>query len=309
MLFHGATKVDNFNTVEEKLEAAGLNFLCEKKEAYFKKEEEYELIANQFHIMRTDTGNVISKNTVSDGYKILQNIAAFSWLDDLDTVASSQIEYAGAFQDGALVYMAVRQGKVALEENGAVLNFYVLLTNGHIGNKALVVKPIVTSTLNGTTVILGSGSPSSKVEKGIRHTKNMIVSMFEGASSLKAFNNLNETFKETARELSAAPCTKESAVEMFKSIFGITEDSPDLTGRAETGLANKIAKFEELFLAAGGKSCWHAYHASCEFITTERSTRRANKDEDVDTKRLESTLYGANSKTLNIALVHALGLV
>lgn len=305
MIFHGAVNVSQFETLEEKLEAAGLNFDVEKTPVFHLLDGEHKVIPNQHAIRRTDNNMIISSNTVSDGYKLLQNKAAFSWLLDLDEIASPDIEYAGSFKDGALVYVMVKQNITSTLDDGSVLTFYVHLTNGHVGNKSLVARPLVIATKDDKSSILGTGSTSTKIEKGIRHTKSMHVGLLDGKQVFTAFAGSSRSFINKAKALAEKSCTEEQAIELFKKTLALPEVARGDEGKQASAVWNRIDKFIQLFNAAGGSTYWNAYHATCEYITAERATRRSDENEDINVKRMESTLYSNNSRSLTLALSQA----
>lgn len=306
-MFYGATDVSKFETVAEKLEAAGLVFTVEKRAAYCENNEgQLVKVSNQYNIVRTDKDMVISAKTVSSDYKVLQNSEAFAWLDSLDTISSVDITHAGAFANGALVYMMVKQAKTETLKDGSVLSFYVHLTNGHIGNKSLVAVPRVVCTRDGKEILMGTGSTKSKIERGVRHTKKMTVTLEEGRAAFVAFDKLTNQFISNAKKLAEVSCTLDQAKMMFSQIMSLPEIGVGEESKKASSVTNRLEKFTQLFEAAGGKTVWNAYHATCAFITNERSTRLQEGEDSAESKRLQSTLYGANSKTLNLALLHSI---
>lgn len=299
-----AVDVSSFSTMQEKLDAAGLNFKVEKRKAFYQKTPEtpdiYDEVPNQFHIVRTDKGDVISAKTVSDMYKVLQNVDAYNWIDNAAVIGEISIVRGGVFENGAIVYMLGKYHKASTLPDGSVIEHYVLFSNGHGGNKNLVARPVNFCPSNGA--VLSPGASLSKVEKGIRHTKNMTVSMAEGVSVIQDFKDLSASFVGTANKMFNTPLSRQNAEATFKAVFSDPADIDTEKSKAQS--QNRLDKLMELFTAAGGANKWHAYIAACEYVTYERSTRvRATSSSATSAnggaeKRLESVWYGSGSKEL-----------
>jgi phage/plasmid-like protein (TIGR03299 family) len=102
--------------------------------------------------VRSDNGAVLG--VVSPAYQPFQNQQAFAFLDDLVADGRIQYERAGALHGGRLVWLLARlprEIRVAVDD---ILYPYILLVNGHNGNRALRVVPTTTRLVCGNTLHL-----------------------------------------------------------------------------------------------------------------------------------------------------------
>lgn len=288
----------------EKIKAAGLDFRCEKRPALYHPDPliptEVREVPNQYHIVRTDTNEVISEKTVSSKFKILQNADAFSFIDSSSVISEIDIVRGGTFQRGANVFMLGKYPLASTLPDGNVIEHLILLGNGHTGKKNLSAKPLNISAKNGA--IISAGAYADKLQYNIRHTTNMQVNMNDVLTAIKHFKDATTDFLENAKLLCSKACTKAEAVDFFKSTMDVddTEDSPSRQ-------KNAVEKYEELFNACGTANWWNAYQSLCEYITFDRSSK-SNKTSGVDSasNRLYGAMYGATANIIDLALVKAL---
>lgn len=286
----------------DKLAAAGLNFRCEKRPALYYPDptipSEVREVPNQFHIVRTDTNEVISDKTVTSKFKILQNEDAFAFIDASSVISEIDIVRGGAFQRGANVFMLGKYPASSVLPDGNVVEHLILLGNGHTGKKNLTAKPVNVSKKTGAIV---SAGVDTELQYNIRHTTNMQVSMSDVLSAIKRFKDASTDFLNTAKALCGVACNSADAVNFFKSVLSV-DDSEESPARQK----NAVEKYEELFRACGQCNWWNAYQSLCEYITFDRSSK-ANKTSGSDSNatRLYGVMYGPTASLIDLAFVKA----
>jgi phage/plasmid-like protein (TIGR03299 family) len=285
----------------EKLAAAGLNFNVEMSPALYRpdltSESNVQTVENQFHIVRTDTKQVISEKTVSNKFRLVQNTDAFSFIDASAVISEIAITHGGVFQRGANVFMVGKYPTASLLDDGSSIEHYILLSNGHTGKQNLTARPLNVYTKTGAIV-----STTEDKSYAIRHTTNMAKRMNDVLGAIKKFKEASTEFVSNAKNLHALPCSVTQAEEYFKSCMDVdnTEDSPSRQ-------KNAIDKFSSLFTASGGANWWNAYQSLCEYITFDRSSKSSKTTgSDSAANRAYGVLFGASSRLMDDALVHAL---
>lgn len=285
----------------EKLKAAGLDFTVEMSPALYRpdltSESNVQTVDNQFHIVRTDTKQVISEKTVSNKFRLAQNADAFSFIDATAVIAEIEMTHGGVFQRGANVFMVGKYPTASLLPDGSTIEHYILLSNGHTGKQNLTARPLNVYTKTGAIV-----STTEDKSYAIRHTTNMAKRMKDVLEAIKKFKDASTEFAENAKKLYAVPCSATEAENFFKSCLDV-DDAEDSPSRQK----NAIDKFSSLFLASGGGNWWNAYQSLCEYITFDRSSKSSKTTgADSSSNRAYGVLFGASSRTMDDALVHAL---
>ena len=138
--WHGlGTAVDHALTASEAIEAAGLDWLVEKREIFFKSrddsgEEKYEQ-AKGFATVRTDLN--IPLGLVSDKYQPIQNHEAFNFIDTLVASREAKFHTAGALFDGEKVWILAKLPGHITVKGDDMVDKYLVLMNAHNGKSAL----------------------------------------------------------------------------------------------------------------------------------------------------------------------------
>lgn len=283
-----------------KLTAAGLSFVVEQRPALYRPDplaDTVQAVDNQFHIVRTDTNQVISEKTVSSKFRLVQNADAFSFIDASAVIAEIEIVHGGEFQRGANVFMVGKYPTASLLPDGSSIEHYILLSNGHTGKQNLTARPLNISTKTGAIVL----STEDKAY-AIRHTTNMSNRMKEVLGAISKFKEASTEFVSNAKQLYGVPCTATEASEYFKSCMEV-DDSEDSSTRQK----NAVEKFDALFTASGGGNWWNAYQSLCEYLTFDRSSKSSKTTgADSSSNRAYGVLFGASSRMMDEALVAAL---
>jgi phage/plasmid-like protein (TIGR03299 family) len=299
--YFGVSLKDVAGGAAEKLAAAGLSFNVEMSPALFRPdltcESNVQQVDNQFHIVRTDTKQVISEKTVSSKFHVVQNNDAFSFIDASAVIAELDIVHGGVFQRGANVFILGKYPTASLLPDGSTIEHFIMLSNGHTGKQNLTARPLNVYTKTGAIV-----STTEDKAYAIRHTTNMVKRMNDVLGAIKKFKDASTEFVENAKNLYAVPCTVAQAEEFFKSCMDV-DDGEDSPARQQ----NAVAKFSALFAASGGGNYWNAYQSLCEYITFDRSSKSSKTTgADSATNRAYGVLFGNSSRLMDDALVTAL---
>jgi len=168
---------------------------------------------------------------VGERYKILQNIEALSFLDDLVDSGDAKYEAVISLKGGAKVSLLVRLPR-EVSIAGQELATYVVLSNSHDGSSAitLAATPVRVVCQNTLTLALGTTKRSFKV----RHTSSLSGRLSEARTALGVVFNYMTEFEETADRLVN---TSFSDAEFQKFLDGLTP-VPEELGRANTMATN-----------------------------------------------------------------------
>jgi phage/plasmid-like protein (TIGR03299 family) len=203
-------------SIDEALEKAGLGWRVNHGDVLVVKRPEWtddfgtkhppELIpANGFKAnIREDTGDVLG--IVSDEYEVVDNRAAFAFLDALIN-SDMHFETAGSLWGGRRVWVLARLPEY-VELGGDLSALYVYVANSHDGSMA------VTAAVTPIRIVCAStlGAAVRQAEHGVnagrtfrfRHTGNLEAKFAEARQVLGMTINYQQQFKEladrTARE-------------------------------------------------------------------------------------------------------------
>jgi phage/plasmid-like protein (TIGR03299 family) len=220
-------------------------------------------------IFRKDTGDCFGM--VSDGYKVIQNREAFSFLDKLVAGHEMRYESAGVFGKGERLWMlGVLPKDLRILNSDDLVKKYILCYNSHDGSMAFRV------LFTGVRVVCWntcSGALAEGEGKGvsIRHNGNVDEKLDLARKTLGLAVAYFDSFGDKADALARTQISPEALKAYFARLYpsegkGAPKSKRDtnlttrhtLTGLFEGGTG------QELDTARG--TAWGAYNAVTEFI-------------------------------------------
>lgn len=279
-------------------------------------------------VYRSDTGMPLG--VVGEDYKTFQNHQMIELFEKLANGHKIVYEVAGGLGAGETVWCLARIPDLKLDIGGDELNSYMLISNGHIGNRTLTVYPTTVRVVCQNTIRIADqkfrdnrGKKTGKkqdVHNGyaIRHTSNMDKAVDQVA---KAYNeiltDINLT-KEMFEAMMKVPVNTEIKNSFFNFIVDPKKDesetAKELSKRGETMRANKIDALNNLFesptnkTTASNGTVWGLYNSVVEFIDFDRGTRCSEGKEESACK-FESAMFGSGAALKDIAFIKALELI
>jgi phage/plasmid-like protein (TIGR03299 family) len=127
-------------------------------------------VSNWFATMRSDTNAVLG--VVSGQYRVLQNVDAFSFMDEAIQEGAAMWETAGALNGGKRVWMLARIPKSVKAMKGDEVNPYALLCNGHDGGLAVHIMATTVRVVCNNTLNLALSKAEGK-ELWVRHSQSL----------------------------------------------------------------------------------------------------------------------------------------
>lgn len=232
---------------------------------------------------------------VGERYKILQNIEALSFLDDLVDSGEAKYESVISLKGGAKVALLIRlprDVKIGNED----LSTYVLLSNSHDGSSSitLAATPIRVVCQNTLTAALSSAKRQFKV----RHTSSLTGRLSEARTALGVVFNYMTEFESVADQMLNTTFTDDEFKKFLDDLLPVPEDE----GRGKTIATNtqdviRSIAYNNLRVEQDGKSVeinlpdmepikntkWWAYNAVSTYnqhFATSKTTKRTSAEEN-----------------------------
>jgi phage/plasmid-like protein (TIGR03299 family) len=270
------TELKHPKTAREAIKMAGLDYTVMKKPLVSKP----GLKQDAYATVRTDTKDVLG--FVSESYKPIQNIDAFTFFDDLVAENEAIYETAGVLGRGECVWILAKLPGFINVHGNDIVNKYLLLTNSHDGKSHVRVKltPIRVVCNNTLTAALqGAGDVQ------ISHTPNAVQDLEQATTLLGLSNYLYEQLSAMFNGMAVRKITQEQLREYVQALVPDNEEAEN-TARTEK-IRNSVLQLHDsgrgAHLARG--TLWGAFNSVAEY------TDHMMLDED-STTRLNSIWFG-----------------
>ena len=243
-------------TAREAIKMAGLDYTVMKKLIELKPGSKQYAYAT----VRTDTHDVLG--FVNKSYKLIQNIDAFTFFDDLVAENEAIYETAGVLGKGECIWILAKLPGFINVHGNDIVNQYLLLTNNHDGSSHVRVKltPIRVVCNNTLTAALqGAG------EVQISHTPDAEQDLEQAATLLGLSNYLYEQLSAMFNGLAAKKITEKQLREYVQALVPDNEEAEN-TARTEK-IRNSVLQLHESGrgsnLARG--TLWGAFNSVAEY--------------------------------------------
>lgn len=293
-------------TIAEAIELSGLGWLVEREPIAVDRgdaatvddwwEPRCEEIPGFWANVRQDTRQVLG--IVGDRYRIVQNVEAFQFVDQL-IGSAMHFETAGSLHGGRQVWVLARLPEY-VEIGGDAVRCYVLLMNSHDGSTAVVaastpVRVVCQNTLNW-------GLARAQQRYSIRHTDKIREHVHQARRVLELSIDYYRQFKHTGDELAGQQITETQLRRVLDELYpsGIEDVASDRTRRSRERTKQRIT---DLFLrgdtqgnAPGSK--WAAVNAIIEYADWIRPANAGSQ-------RFARVIDDASRKTRALELITA----
>jgi phage/plasmid-like protein (TIGR03299 family) len=284
-------------SIDEALEKAGLGWKVSHGDVLVVKRPEWkddfgtrhpaELIpAKGFKAnVREDTGDVLG--IVSDEYEVVDNRAAFAFLDALIN-SEMHFETAGSLWGGRRVWVLARLPEY-VELGGDLSATYVYVANSHDGSMAVTaaVTPIRIVCANTLGAALRQAEPGVSAQRTFRfrHTGNLQAKFAEARHVLGMTINYQQQFKDLADRLALEPISEPTLERgVLRHLWTIDEEMGKVArANRERTIEHVLDTFRGRGLAGDTTgnspgSKWVAFNAIAEHLDYgRRYTSRTNQ--------------------------------
>jgi phage/plasmid-like protein (TIGR03299 family) len=289
--WHGLGKeLQSPATAAEAVTAAQLNYGVELQPVFAQNGRE---IPGRRASVRSDTQ--VPLGVVSDRYKVVQNIEAFSFFDTVVGEGQAIYHTAGALGLGERIWILAKLPKDVVIAREDVVEKYLVLTNTHDGTSALrlyftPVRVVCQNTLNMSLY-------ESREGISIRHTGEIKNKIEEARRVLGLTVNYYAQFEKIAKQLVDVKLNVETAEKYFNVVvFGKEPDKEVLESKV---YQNRQKDLVRLFEEGKGNnipevkySAWAAYNAVTEWVDHFKTVRGLAKD---PTSRLKDVWFGTGA--------------
>lgn len=251
--WHGlGTVVAGAPTSEEAIRLAKLDWDVVQYPVYANGTELTEYFAN----MRSDTNTALG--IVKGRYKVVQNVEAFDFVDDIVGNGEVEVHYetAGSLFSGKRIFLLCNLPEQTLV--GDKVRNYLFFTNSHDGSSSLTAGITnVRVVCNNTLQMAIKGSP--RIWR-CRHTESIKEKQIQAQRSLglatKYLDSLSEVAESMATKLvneraffehlfKDCNLSEKASAEVFETVHGLYQNKPDLANFKGTawGLYNAVADY------------------------------------------------------------------
>ena len=212
-------------TASDALKVAELDWEVELKDMFTKSSKSdsnyfvLDEVPDKFAVIRSSDSKCFG--VVGNRYTPVQNVDAFTYMDNLVDSGDAKYETAGALNGGATIFILMKLEKALPIEDE--VNPYLLLTNSHDGSGALKVMMTPVRVVCSNTLRMALRDKTQNVYS-IRHTSSIHGKIDEGRKMLGIADMFYDSFSAEVNALMDKEITKE----LFQSIMDNINPYPAL---------------------------------------------------------------------------------
>jgi phage/plasmid-like protein (TIGR03299 family) len=295
--WHGlGTVLDHPPTTASAIADAGLDWQVNEQAIYTQSVHGLSPVSTHKSLVRSSDYQLLG--IVSQQYQPLQNQDAFSWFDFLLHDGDVSLEAAGSLKQGKRIWVLAKVNGLTTDVlRDDAVEPYLLLSNSHDGSTAIWIQftPIRVVCANTLSYALSRSENDRLSNRAfrIRHQGDIQAKLSQAQLALdfarQRFAVATEEYQAMARyQLNQAD------FDLYLSCVLDTEDPqstrayPKISANFQQGRGNK------------GQTLWDAYNGVTEWLDYQRGS---------DANRLDSSWFGASSKTRQLAHSTALALL
>ena len=263
--WHGlGVEVSNDLTVDEMLEAAGLNWTVAREKLFLSDGAE---VPGRFALVRKDNRTVLS--TVGPQYKPVQNAEAFDFFKRFVDAGDMKMETAGSLQAGKHIWGMARLDQTFSLPGDDEVRSYLLVSQPHVQDKSLIIQytPVRVVCWNTLTMAL-----SQAAERGVfsmSHSSVFDDKIKERAALvLGLVSEQVVSFKEAAKQLAKKKAGGQQLEEYFCEVLEFDPSKAVLKKDGDPRLPRLLPKFWDAVERAPGQQLksargtwWGAFNA------------------------------------------------
>jgi len=288
--WHGiGTELKKPATAKEAIMAAKLNY--EVGTEHLKLANTGTVISPELAIVRMDTKDKLG--IVTKKYKIIQNVEAFDFFDNVVGEGKAIYHTAGALGLGERIWTLAKLPKDLVIKK-EVVEQYLLLTNSHDGKSSLKMYFTPVRVVCQNTLMMSLRDASSGIS--IRHTGNIKSKVEEAQRVLDIATVFYSDFEKIAEKFVATKMDVKKTEDYFDQVLDIKENDDDNYTRVTNQKADLLSIYEN------GKgndrpevrhTLWTAFNAVTEYTDHFRTIKNVEKDKSL---KLDSIWFGSGAK-------------
>lgn len=214
--------VDRKLTIGEALVLSGTDFDVDTTPAGYKVGRSWRRLPGRVVTYRTDTGTVLSNNTVSEGFTVVQNRDAFAFGDNILDEGGANVETAGSLFEGRLVFVSFElPDSIHVEGDESEYRLFLLISNGHDGKNALRASVTVERVVCRNTLRIAHKRAISSWT--MKHTSGLEGRLAQAKQALGITHRYAETFAESASDLVSKTLAERQVDAILQDIYPLTE--------------------------------------------------------------------------------------
>jgi phage/plasmid-like protein (TIGR03299 family) len=225
--------------------------------------------------VRKDTGEVLG--VVTDRYKPVQNVEAFSFCDGLLADGIIRYESAGAMRGGKIIWLLAQMpGRTDEVAEGDTLRRFILFVNSHDGSRAALVLPTSVRVVCMNTLRLALGKGRANALR-IRHTGEIDGKLDAARQAVGLVNSMFDANLGTARKLASRRLVHNDFIAYIDRLMPLGETDSE---RAKKHRQEVRAKIKRNFysdhrqqLGAIRQSAWAAFNSVTQFVDHQAERR------------------------------------
>ena len=300
--WHGiGTELAEPATSAEAIQAAQLDYEVETKPIQVA-EKNGPFITDKFATVRKDTGDPLG--IVGKSYRIIQNVDAFNFFDDVVGDGKAIYHTAGALGLGERIWILAKLPDVMQVAKDDVVDKYLCLTNSHDGTSALKmyftpIRVVCQNTLSASLMHASDGI-------SIRHIGNVQSKVAEAQRALGLAVTFYAELAEVSKIFVNRKLKVNEADNYFKSILFGKRDEEQVSSTLKNQRNDLLTLFERgkgNDLPEVRHSVWAAYNAVTEYVDHHKTVRGSKED---STKRLSNIWFGGGARLKEKAFNRAL---
>ncbi len=273
-------------------------------------------------IRRSDTNRILG--VVGADYEPFQNAAMFQVFTDLAKVGREDgglpftIETAGAFSGGKVVWALAHLPDLGIRIGDDESRAYLLVSNGHTGNRTLIIAPTTVRVICQNTLRLAEaqirgrqGQPGLAGGFILKHTPGIHDAVQDAKEAFAATIAAHKSTRNLWKRLADVPLTAKRETDLMAMVFG--RPGPDETDRAKALRKSREERMAAILASPTSQvrgtkdTLFSAMQAVVEFVDHDRTTRTADGG-DADESRLFSATFGSGAEVKERAWNAALAL-
>lgn len=315
------TVVKGTMNAEDAFKTAHLDWEVEKKPVLFERTpQEGELIVegergtfpNRFVTIRTDNSQPLG--LVSDKYKIVQNIEAFSFMDSLITEGGLEYMSAGSFKGGKKVWLLAKFPKEHAISEDDVIHDYLALFTSHDSSTPITVIPTKVRIVcwNTLQIAIADAQQANNIIR-MKHTNNIQLKIEETKQLLGLYGNALLQANDILKNLAEIRVEKEDYIAFLDRMFPLPVtkdekyyDTASAVYTKQTKIRNKITTNflydSRQATKAANQTAYGLLNAVTQYVDHDRSTKGKSNEERFE-NRISSSWIGSGARFKNEALV------
>lgn len=246
-----------------------------------------------YGLVRDDNTEML--HTCKKGYEVCQNEQMFGVINELAGTENFQIETAGSFGNGRVVFVQAKIGEFDLMGSGDVTKKLLTGINSHDGSFSETYKDTFIRIICLNTLMAALRDKSGREAK-IKHTKNSQDRRAEALAILQMAHNASKSLQEKLEILAQRKVSGEVIATTLAKLFKV-----DMTKELHAKTARQVLTIKELFESNDNDAFpqfrgtgYNLLNAVTEHTDHFRDTR--SETGETAKQRAFSSLFGSGDK-------------